>query len=76
MRKIFGLSVFSVTIFQIEAAHAHVGHLGEMAGHAHWVGLGAVIVAGAIAVVAGKLSGKAENVEDGEEEATEEAVQS
>ncbi|MEO0329921.1 MAG: DUF6732 family protein [Pseudomonadota bacterium] len=30
-------------------ANAHVGHLGELAGHAHWVGAGAVIVAGAIA---------------------------
>ncbi|WP_422374616.1 DUF6732 family protein [Roseibium sp.] len=36
------------------SAHAHAGHLGELAGHAHWVGAaalaGAALVAGVIAL--------------------------
>ncbi len=34
-------------------AHAHVGHLGEVAGHGHWIGLG--LIAGA-AILAGLLN--------------------
>lgn len=30
-------------------ALAHVGHLGEVAGHSHWIALGAIILAGAVA---------------------------
>lgn len=36
------------------SAHAHAGHLGELAGHAHWVGAaalaGAALIAGVIAL--------------------------
>jgi hypothetical protein len=35
-------------------AHAHVGHVGELAGHAHWIGVGAAIAAGAIAIAIAK----------------------
>ena len=35
---------------------AHAGHLGDLAGHAHWIGLAAIALAGAIA--AGLLHGK------------------
>ena len=36
------------------SAHAHAGHIGELAGHAHWVGAaalaGAALIAGVIAL--------------------------
>ncbi|PWV98978.1 hypothetical protein DFR52_104269 [Hoeflea marina] len=35
-------------------AHAHGGHLGELAGHSHWVGWAAAAGAAAIAAWAGK----------------------
>lgn len=35
-------------------ALAHAGHVGELAGHAHWLGLGAMIAAGAIAAAIAK----------------------
>lgn len=39
------LFVFAVTV---EPARAHFGHLGELAGHGHWVAAG-VLVAGGLA---------------------------
>lgn len=47
---------------------AHPGHIAEVAGHAHWIGLAA---AGAAAVLAGWLAGKL-NEGETEEEETEE----
>lgn len=32
-------------------ARAHLGHLGELAGHGHWVGAGALVGAAAIAAL-------------------------
>jgi hypothetical protein len=49
-------------------AYAHLGHVGELAGHAHWVGLGAVIVAGALAAAIGKLTDRASDEDENEEE--------
>lgn len=63
-------------------ALAHAGHLGELAGHSHWVGAaalaGAVMVAGVIALKDRnkRKSGKpeeAETTKDGEEAAGEAA---
>ena len=48
----------------VSNAHAHMGHLGEIAGHSHWIGLGAVVIAGAIAVVVGKLKDKDDSAEE------------
>lgn len=57
-------------------AAAHFGHLGEVAGHAHWVALGAVVAAAgfAAAVARGRRPEKdaeaeQDEVEDGEEPA-------
>lgn len=50
------------------AAAAHPGHIAEVAGHAHWIGLAA---AGAAAVLAGWLAGKL-GEDATEEEETEE----
>ncbi len=56
-----------MAVFFATPVYAHLGHVGELAGHAHWVGLGAVIVAGALAVAIGKLTDK-EDEEETEEE--------
>lgn len=37
-------------------AVAHIGHLGEIAGHSHWVAGAAIALAGAVAVWAGRKS--------------------
>ena len=50
-------------------AHAHLGHIGELAGHAHWVGLGATVVAGILAAAVGMMAepDESDEVSDGEE---------
>ncbi|MTI43855.1 hypothetical protein JM93_02297 [Roseibium hamelinense] len=49
-----GLSGFLGGILVPTAAFAHAGHLGELAGHSHWIGVaalaGAVALAGALAL--------------------------
>ena len=63
------------------SAFAHVGHLGELAGHSHWVGAaalaGAALVAGLVALKGrkNKESDEAQDVEGDEEEASGEAAQ-
>lgn len=32
-------------------ASAHLGHIGEVAGHGHWIALGGIAIAGAIALL-------------------------
>lgn len=49
-------------------AFAHLGHVGELAGHAHWVGLGALVVAGALAAAIGKLTDKTSDEDENEDE--------
>ncbi len=49
------------------AVQAHVGHIGELAGHSHWVGVAALAGAAAIAAVAAKLKKRS----DAKEEAAE-----
>ncbi len=61
------LMIFS-GVFWASPAFAHLGHVGELAGHAHWVGLGAVVVAGALAAAIGKLSDKVCEEDENEEE--------
>lgn len=63
---------FSGVVFAamgVSNAHAHLGHVGELAGHSHWIGIGAIVVAGAIAVAAAKI--KKENSQDTDEKETE-----
>lgn len=38
--------------------YAHLGHMGEIAGHTHWVGVGAVFAAGLLAGLIGKIKDK------------------
>ena len=49
-------------------ALAHPGHLGELAGHSHWLALGALAAAAVIAAVVAKAKGRADD-EAGEDEA-------
>jgi len=51
-------------------AHAHIGHLGEVAGHGHWIGLG--LIAGA-AVLGGWLGKGRKPEADPEDDETPEA---
>ncbi|WP_120502102.1 DUF6732 family protein [Roseovarius sp. EL26] len=56
-------------------AQAHVGHLGEVAGHGHWLGAAAIGAAIAIGLWAG-LRGKSDKAEEVEtEEVTDEDLQ-
>lgn len=65
MLKLFVL----LTSFMLSSpAYAHLGHVGELAGHAHWVGLGAVVVAGALAIAIGKLTENETDEDDSEDE--------
>ena len=69
----FRISIFAIAnaVF-VSQSFAHVGHLGEVAGHAHWVGVAAVAGAVALDVLAGKLNKKTK--EDApSEEVTEDA---
>ena len=58
------------------AAQAHVGHLGDVAGHSHWIGVAALAGAAALAGVAAlkgrrKRDNEAETPEANAEPATE-----
>lgn len=49
-------------------ALAHIGHLGEVAGHGHWIALGGIAIAGAIALLGGrKKSGETDVEADADE---------
>lgn len=39
-----------ILLFAAHPAFAHVGHLGDLAGHDHWVAAGALGIAGLVAV--------------------------
>ncbi len=52
MTKCISILAAIAALFSMHAsAHAHLGHLGELAGHSHWIGVGAVAAAAAIAVL-------------------------
>jgi len=54
-------------------ALAHVGHIGEVAGHGHWIALGGIAIAGAIALLGGRKKADKETEEVSDNEDTEEA---
>lgn len=41
-------------ILSVSSAHAHIGHVGDLAGHAHWVGVAALVGAAALAALVAK----------------------
>ncbi len=67
MQTIFrGLFLLSALILP-SAASAHGGHIGELAGHSHWIGVAALAGAAAIAaVVAAKSRKKDDKAETSE----------
>lgn len=52
-------------------AHAHGGHMGDLAGHSHWLGWGMVVAAGVIVAVLGIRN---KDQQDDEETAVEEEI--
>ena len=48
--------------------YAHVWHMGDLAGHSHWLGWGMVVAAGVIIAVLGTKSDDGKVVEEIEEE--------
>lgn len=54
-------------------AEAHGGHLGELAGHSHWIGVAALAGAVAAAALAAKLKGRKSEEPADEQEAEAEA---
>ncbi len=55
-------------LFSAGAAHAHPGHLAEVAGHGHWLGAAAIGAAIAIGLWAG-LKGRKPAADEAEAEA-------
>ena len=53
------------------SAMAHVGHVGDLAGHSHWIGVGAVVAAGLVLAALGLTKSKEEA---SDEDSSEEAV--
>ncbi|MEP1932087.1 MAG: DUF6732 family protein [Roseibium sp.] len=49
-------------------AFAHGGHLGDLAGHSHWVGIAALAGAALIAGVAAWANGKSGDATEGDED--------
>lgn len=55
---------------------AHIGHIGEVAGHGHWIALGGIAIAAGIALLGARKKKDGEQVEEDEaveEEGAEEA---
>jgi len=57
----------TILILTASPVMAHVGHLGEVAGHGHWIAAGALGAAALAAWLAGKGKGKKADAEPEEE---------
>ncbi|MCY6381384.1 DUF6732 family protein [Hoeflea prorocentri] len=66
-----------VSVFLPSSAYAHMGHVGEVAGHSHWVGIAAVLGAAALAVLVAKAAKRKQRADDETkaEEETEEQTE-
>lgn len=51
MKRSIGLAVSAVALLASGPAFAHAGHIGELAGHSHWIAMGALAGAAAIAAI-------------------------
>lgn len=63
------IAPFSILFLSATGAYAHMGHVGDLAGHAHWVGIAATVGAAALAALVAK-AGK-QKMSDAEEAAPE-----
>lgn len=66
---------FAFLVSSASAAMAHGGHMGELAGHAHWIGAAAVVGAAVLAALVAKAKKRDDEAVDAEteHEAEEEA---
>jgi len=53
-------------------AFAHIGHLADVGGHGHWIALGGIAIAGAIALLGGRKKQDDAQVQDDAPDADEE----
>ncbi len=60
-----------VFLLSATPAAAHFGHLGDLAGHGHWIALGAAVAAGAIAAALVKRRKSSEETDDVSSDAEE-----
>lgn len=72
MTRFYSFKVITVTslltsAFVVVPANAHVGHVGELAGHGHLLGLGLLIGAGIAAAAIARLGKKDREEEEGDE---------
>lgn len=67
------MRLFLASLFTVHAgpALAHIGHLGEVAGHGHWIALGGIAIAAGIAWLGGRKTPVEDDVEDEEIEQEE-----
>lgn len=59
----------------VQSAFAHGGHMGDLAGHSHWVGWAAAAAAAAVTAWAVKRGTKAKADDEAADEATEDEDQ-
>ncbi|GAB4348491.1 MAG: hypothetical protein Kow0026_03050 [Oricola sp.] len=62
------LPAFAALLLISSPAYAHFGHVGEVAGHSHWIGVAAAGAAAAIAIAVSTL-GRKKKAEENEAEA-------
>ena len=62
----------ALTTLTASPALAHIGHLGEVAGHGHWIALGGIAIAAGIALLGARK--KSDEVQ-AEEDATEDDIE-
>ena len=65
--------VMGLVILMPKLAFAHLGHIGDLAGHGHLVGVAGLAAAGAGAVLWGILCGRQNETDDDTDEAIETA---
>lgn len=75
MKAICTTTVFSATLLGAGPALAHIGHLGDVAGHDHWIALGALGAAAGIALWAGLKGRKRPAQEEDEAAESEETAE-
>ena len=61
-------STIGLLLISAGSTHAHIGHVGDVAGHAHWIGVGVIVVGGIAAAVLGTRKTSKDDVEDESEE--------
>ncbi|MEP3046760.1 MAG: DUF6732 family protein [Roseibium sp.] len=62
-----------LTVYSPAMAFAHGGHLGDLAGHSHWVGVAALAGAALVAGVAAWANGKNKDASESDEDAAVDA---